>query len=53
MEGGSPEEEFIAYGRQELEIAGDDVDAYDHAMPLWQSYQGLRRWADKRAEAAS
>ena len=52
IEGGSPEEEFIAYGRQELEIAGDDVDVYDQAMPLWQSYQGLRRWADKRAEAA-
>ena len=53
VEGGAPEEEFIAYGRQELEIAGDDPDAYDRAMPLWQSYQGLRRWADKRAEAGS
>jgi glyoxylase-like metal-dependent hydrolase (beta-lactamase superfamily II) len=52
IEGGSSEEEFIAYGRQELELAGDDADAYDQAMPLWQSYQGLRRWADKRAEAA-
>ena len=53
IEGGSPEEEFIAYGRQELEIAGDDVDKYDQAMPLWQSYRGLKRWADKRAEADS
>ena len=49
VEGGSPEDEFIAYAKQELEIAGDDVDAYDRAMPLWQSYRGLRRWADKRA----
>jgi glyoxylase-like metal-dependent hydrolase (beta-lactamase superfamily II) len=51
VEGGSPEDEFIAYAKQELEIAGDDVDAYDRAMPLWQSYRGLRRWADKRAAA--
>jgi glyoxylase-like metal-dependent hydrolase (beta-lactamase superfamily II) len=51
VEGGAPEEEFIAYGRQELEIAGDDADAYDTAMPLWQSYRGLKRWADKRAAA--
>jgi glyoxylase-like metal-dependent hydrolase (beta-lactamase superfamily II) len=49
VEGGSPEDEFIAYARQELELAGDDADAYDRAMPLWQSYRGLRRWADKRA----
>ena len=49
VEGGSPEDEFIAYAKQELELAGDDVEAYDRAMPLWQSYRGLRRWADKRA----
>jgi len=52
VEGGSPEEEFIAYAKQELELAGDDADDYDTAMPLWQSYQGLKRWADKRAESA-
>ncbi|HTZ06192.1 MAG TPA: MBL fold metallo-hydrolase [Gaiellaceae bacterium] len=51
VEGGSPEDEFIAYAKQELELAGDDVEAYDRAMPLWQSYRGLRRWADKRASA--
>ena len=49
VEGGSPEDEFIAYAKQELGLAGDDVEAYDRAMPLWQSYRGLRRWADKRA----
>jgi glyoxylase-like metal-dependent hydrolase (beta-lactamase superfamily II) len=53
IEGGAPEEEFIAYARQELELAGDDVEAYDRAMPFWQSYRGLRRWADKRAAASS
>ena len=51
VEGGSPEDEFIAYAKQELELAGDDADDYDTAMPLWQSYRGLKRWADKRAEA--
>ena len=50
VEGGSPEDEFIAYAKQELELAGDDADDYDTAMPLWQSYRGLKRWADKRAE---
>ena len=53
VEGGSPEDEFIAYARQELELAGDDADAYDTAMPFWQSYHGLRRWADKQAAAAT
>jgi glyoxylase-like metal-dependent hydrolase (beta-lactamase superfamily II) len=53
VEGGASEEEFVAYARQELEVAGADVAAYDQAMTFWQSYAGLRRWADKRAQAAS
>ena len=52
VEGGASEEEFVAYVRQELEVAGADVAAYDQAMTFWQSYAGLRRWADKRAAAA-
>ncbi len=51
IEGGADEEEFTAYARQELALAGEDVEALDRAMPFWQSYAGLRRWADKRAEA--
>jgi hypothetical protein len=43
----------VAYARQELEIAGEDVAAYEQAMPFWQSYAGLRRWADKRAALPS
>jgi glyoxylase-like metal-dependent hydrolase (beta-lactamase superfamily II) len=46
VEGGASEEEFIAYGRAELENAGEDVAVYDVAMPLWQSYRGLARWAE-------
>ena len=47
VEGGATEEEFIAYGRAELENAGEDVAVYDVAMPLWQSYRGLARWAEQ------
>jgi len=45
--GGASEEEFVASVRAEL-----DDPAYDRAMPFWQSYAGLRRYWDKRSEAA-
>ena len=48
VQGGASEEEFIAYGRAELENAGEDVSVYDVAMPLWQSYRGLARWAEQQ-----
>ncbi|HET7568508.1 MAG TPA: MBL fold metallo-hydrolase [Gaiellaceae bacterium] len=47
--GGATEEEFVAYALAELRDAGEDVDAWEQAMPFWQSYAGLKRWADKRA----
>jgi glyoxylase-like metal-dependent hydrolase (beta-lactamase superfamily II) len=31
----------------------DQADEYEQAMPLWQSYQGLVRWASKRRETAA
>jgi glyoxylase-like metal-dependent hydrolase (beta-lactamase superfamily II) len=46
--GGATEEEFVEYGRAELANAGEDTVTYDDAMPLWQSYRGLARWADKQ-----
>jgi glyoxylase-like metal-dependent hydrolase (beta-lactamase superfamily II) len=49
VEGGAAEEEFIGYARQELEVSGNDVGAYERAMPFWQSYAGLSRWAEKQA----
>jgi glyoxylase-like metal-dependent hydrolase (beta-lactamase superfamily II) len=49
VEGGAAEEEFIGYARQELEVSGNDAGAYERAMPLWQSYAGLARWAEKQA----
>ena len=32
--------------------AGADADHYDRVAPFWQSWHGLRRYWDKRAEAA-
>jgi glyoxylase-like metal-dependent hydrolase (beta-lactamase superfamily II) len=49
VEGGATEEEFVEYALAELADSHEDVAAYEQAMPFWQSYAGLRRWADKRA----
>jgi glyoxylase-like metal-dependent hydrolase (beta-lactamase superfamily II) len=47
--GGATDEEFRAAALADL---GADGPEYDRAMPLWQSYIGLRRYWDKRSEAA-
>jgi glyoxylase-like metal-dependent hydrolase (beta-lactamase superfamily II) len=44
---GAGEEEFEATALAEL---GDAAPPYVQAMPLWQSYAGLRRYWDKRRE---
>jgi glyoxylase-like metal-dependent hydrolase (beta-lactamase superfamily II) len=49
VESGLSQEEWEAEARAEL---GDDAEPYELAMPLWQSYAGLKRWADKRDAAA-
>jgi glyoxylase-like metal-dependent hydrolase (beta-lactamase superfamily II) len=49
VSGGATEEEFVEYALAELSDSGDDPDAFVQAMPLWQSYRGLARWAEKRA----
>ena len=46
---GAGKEEFEAAALAEL---GDDAPPYEQAMPFWQSYAGLRRYWDKRREAA-
>ena len=43
--GGASLEEF------EAAVGGKSSDEYDRAMPLWQSYAGLKRWAEKRRAA--
>ena len=50
IRGGASEDEFVAYCRTELADSGEPVGLWDNAMPFWQSYQGLKRWADKLAD---
>ncbi|MGB2952089.1 MAG: MBL fold metallo-hydrolase [Gaiellaceae bacterium] len=47
---GLSEEEFIRAGLEEL---GDDATAYDHAIPLRQTYAGIARYWQKRRERAA
>jgi glyoxylase-like metal-dependent hydrolase (beta-lactamase superfamily II) len=53
VRGGASEEEFVEYVRTELRDAGEHVAEYDVAMPLWQSYRGLARWAEKLARRSA
>jgi glyoxylase-like metal-dependent hydrolase (beta-lactamase superfamily II) len=48
VEGGASEEEFVDYALAELHDSGEDVASYEQAMPFWQSYRGLARWAEKQ-----
>ena len=48
--GGATEEEFVAYGQEEIANAGEDMGVYGLAIPLWQSYRGLARWAEKQRD---
>jgi glyoxylase-like metal-dependent hydrolase (beta-lactamase superfamily II) len=45
IEAGATEEEFVAAARADLP---GEADTYERAMPFWQSYAGLARWAEKR-----
>jgi glyoxylase-like metal-dependent hydrolase (beta-lactamase superfamily II) len=49
VEAGAEEDEFADNARAEL---GPDAPEYEQAMPFWQSYAGLKRYWDKRREAA-
>jgi glyoxylase-like metal-dependent hydrolase (beta-lactamase superfamily II) len=51
--GGATQDEFVEYCSAELADSGEDLDSWSQAMPFWQSYLGLKRWADKQAEAAA
>jgi hypothetical protein len=51
VQGGATEDEFVAYCRTELADAGEDLETWSLAMPFWQSYQGLKRWADRQRAA--
>jgi glyoxylase-like metal-dependent hydrolase (beta-lactamase superfamily II) len=49
------EEEFVAAAKAEVASAADraTADLFEQAGPFWQSYAGLRRYWDKKAEAAA
>ena len=50
VERGASEEEFEVMARREVDDA--ERATYEAAMPLWQSYAGLKRYWDKRPDAA-
>ncbi len=49
------EEEFVAAAEADVQAAADQAtaDLFQQAGPFWQSYAGLRRYWDKKADAAA
>ena len=48
VEGGATQDEFVERVHAGLgELDDDDLQAVERAMPMWQSYAGLKRWVDK------
>jgi glyoxylase-like metal-dependent hydrolase (beta-lactamase superfamily II) len=45
---GAAETEFTETVRADVAEARGDLDAYEQAMPFWQSYAGLKRFVEKR-----
>jgi len=45
---GVAETEFTETVRADVAEARGDLDAYEQAMPFWQSYAGLKRFVEKR-----
>jgi hypothetical protein len=55
VRGGLTQDEFVAAATEDMHRALDDAEevaAYDQAIPLWQSYLGLKRYWEKKREAA-
>jgi glyoxylase-like metal-dependent hydrolase (beta-lactamase superfamily II) len=48
---GAGEEQFLAQVAAERDRTSRDPEILELAMPLWQSYAGIRRYLDKRAAA--
>lgn len=48
-----PEDEWLRRREEEREAESADPATYEWAMPLWQSYAGLRRYWDKLAETGT
>jgi glyoxylase-like metal-dependent hydrolase (beta-lactamase superfamily II) len=53
VERGASEDEFVAQAREQVrQTEAERLPAYEAAMPLWQSYAGLKRYWEKRRQAA-
>jgi glyoxylase-like metal-dependent hydrolase (beta-lactamase superfamily II) len=52
---GLDEQEWIGAARRELEdaVGEEEADLWERAGPLWQSYLGMKRYWDKKAEATA
>jgi glyoxylase-like metal-dependent hydrolase (beta-lactamase superfamily II) len=50
VEEGASEDEFVAAAIGDL--PPEDAPSYERAMPIWQSYQGLKRYWDTRSDTA-
>jgi glyoxylase-like metal-dependent hydrolase (beta-lactamase superfamily II) len=48
-----PEDEWLRRRNSEHAAESSDPEVYEQAMPLWQSYAGLRRYWDKLAETGA
>jgi glyoxylase-like metal-dependent hydrolase (beta-lactamase superfamily II) len=48
VEEGANQDEFVERVHAGLgELDDDDLEAVERAMPMWQSYAGLKRWVDR------
>ncbi len=48
VEDGATQDEFVERAHAGLgELDDDDLQAVERAMPMWQSYAGLKRWVEK------
>ena len=48
VEDGATQDEFVERAHGGLgELDDDDLQAVERAMPMWQSYAGLKRWVEK------
>jgi hypothetical protein len=45
---GVTEEGFGESVRNDMKASGGDLEAYEQAMPFWQSYAGLERYTEQR-----
>jgi glyoxylase-like metal-dependent hydrolase (beta-lactamase superfamily II) len=51
VEAGVTEGEFGESVRNDVTASGGDVKAYEHAMPFWQSYAGLKRYWEQHRDS--